>query len=70
VTERFKVTPLEANTPLWLAMRAHYERRLHKLRTENDTMTYDATKTAELRGRIAEVKALLNLDKPDKGPQD
>jgi hypothetical protein len=61
---------MEASTPLWIALRQHYERRLHSLRSQNDSMTLDPIKTAELRGRIAEVKALLNLDKPDKGPQD
>jgi hypothetical protein len=51
-------------------MRAHYERRLQSLRIKNDSMTLGAKKTAEMRGRIAEIQALLNLDKPDKGPQD
>jgi hypothetical protein len=67
MTERFRVTPLEASTTLWIAMRQHYERRLHTLRAQNDSMTLDPIKTAELRGRIAEVRAILNLDRPDKG---
>ena len=50
-------------------MRQHYERRLHTLRAQNDSMTLDPIKTAELRGRIAEVRAILNLDRPDKGAE-
>lgn len=67
MTERFKLNQIEASTPLWHAMRAHYERRLQSLRIKNDSMTLDPIKTAELRGRIAEVQALLTIDKPDKG---
>lgn len=67
MTERFKLNQIEANTPLWFSMRAHYEARLNSLRIQNDTLAFDAIRTAEIRGRIAEVRALLNIDKPDKG---
>lgn len=48
--------------PLWLKLKPHLEQRLAYLRTQNDGDA-DATKTANLRGRIAEVKAMLQLDK-------
>lgn len=67
MTERFRLNKIETLTPLWAAMRQHYERRLQNLRSQNDSTTLDPIKTAELRGRIAEVKAILNLDQPDKG---
>lgn len=66
MSERFKLNRIEANTPLWYAIRAHYEQRLSNLRSQNDSITLDPIKTAELRGRISEVKAFLQIDKPDK----
>ena len=68
MAERLKLNQIEASTPLWHLLRAHYEARLANLRGQNDNPNNDPTKTAFLRGQIAEVKALLTIDKPDKGP--
>jgi hypothetical protein len=66
MTERLKLNALEAQTPLWFTIRSHYEGRLAALRSQNDSMALDPAKTAELRGRIAEIKGLLHLDRPDR----
>ena len=67
MAERLKINQIEASTPLWFSMRAHYESRLSNLRAQNDNPANDPAKTAFIRGQIAEVKALLTIDKPDKG---
>ncbi len=69
MSARFKLNQLEAQTPLWFAIRAHYEQRLSALRAQNDSMSLDPIKTAELRGRISEIKGLLQFDKPDTKPE-
>jgi len=46
-------------SPVWLAIKAHLESRLERLRLMNDNESLDAIQTAAIRGRIAEVKALL-----------
>lgn len=46
-------------SPIWVAVRAHLEDRLDRLRLMNDNESLDAIHTAAIRGRIAEVKALL-----------
>lgn len=66
MTERFKLSPLEARTPLWIALSGHLEHRLALLRAQNDSMSLSEAKTAELRGRIAELKGLLTIDQPDR----
>ena len=43
--------------------------RLAALRAQNDSMSLDPIKTAELRGRISEIKGLLQIDKPDTKPE-
>lgn len=55
-----KVSDLERRTPLWLALQDHLNTRLAELRAQNDG-ELSPDKTAALRGRIAEVKALLAL---------
>jgi hypothetical protein len=50
-------------TPTWLRLKEHYEVRLIELRTSNDR-TLAIEDTAKLRGRIAEVKNILALDRP------
>lgn len=59
----FRLTDNDRNTPLWLALRAHLERRLESQRAKNDT-DLSAEDTAKVRGRIAEIKALLALEAP------
>lgn len=46
----------------WRNIADHLETRLNLLRLQND-MPQDAEKTANIRGAIAEIKALLALDK-------
>jgi ribosomal protein L30/L7E len=50
----------ERNHPLWLRIEADLKRHLEALRLRNDRVLLEA-ETAELRGRIAEVKRLINL---------
>jgi hypothetical protein len=69
MSARFKLNQLEAQTPLWFAIRTHYEQRLAALRAQNDSMALDPIKTAELRGRISEIKGVLQFDKPDTKPE-
>jgi hypothetical protein len=49
-------------SPTWTKLREHYEKRLATLRAQNDN-EQPAEETAKLRGRIAEVKRLLAMDK-------
>lgn len=48
-------------SPIWVAIRAHLEDRLDRLRLMNDNESLDAIHTAAIRGRIAEVKGLLSI---------
>lgn len=57
------ITEIESNSALWQKIKAHYEARLQTLREKND-VDNDENRTIKLRGRIAEIKALLALDKP------
>ncbi len=52
--------------PTWQRLSEHLETRLNCLRLMND-MPQDAEKTANIRGAIAEIKALLALDKTKPG---
>ena len=52
----------DAQNPLWQKLKPYLEERLENLRKMNDGDHNDLG-TANLRGRIAEVKALLALDK-------
>lgn len=53
------ISKTEQLRPVWLAIKAHLESRLERLRLMNDNESLDAIQTAAIRGRIAEVKALL-----------
>ena len=59
-TKPFQLSESDRRSPLWLALMAHYTERLATLRARNDTPAAEAA-TADTRGRIAEVKALLDL---------
>ena len=52
----------DRQSAVWMRLKEHYEARLTLLRSSNDG-SITAEQTAKLRGRIAEVKALLNLEK-------
>lgn len=60
--ERPKLNELESRTPVWLMLAAFMEQRLSNLRSQNDSMALDPLRTAELRGRISEIKAMLSMD--------
>lgn len=49
--------------PLWQKFMDHFESRLNELRVLNDRETSEV-KTAETRGRIAEMKAWIGKGKP------
>lgn len=61
--DTFKLTEQERGSALWQRLKAHIESRLESHRRKNDNDAPDE-KTAKLRGRIAECKILLALDKP------
>lgn len=56
----------------WTKIKLHYEARLASLRVANDNPKLTDAQTAILRGRIAECKAVLNLDKelPEHNPDN
>ena len=51
-------------SPTWRFVRAHLLDRLQKLRESNDSPRNDPDKTALIRGRIREIKDLLEIEKP------
>lgn len=59
-----KLAPHEAQSALWLKIKEHMESRLAVHRRKNDG-DLDATQTARIRGRIAELLNLMAMDKPD-----
>ena len=62
---KFKPTKTERMSPLWGALVKHLETRLAHLRNQNDG-DLDQVETGKQRGRIAEIKALLSLDKDEQ----
>ncbi len=60
-----KLTKEQISNPLWRVLRKHLEARLASLRAQNDT-TQSIEKTEHLRGRIAEVQALLEIETESK----
>lgn len=59
----FKLRPLERDSDVWKRIREHLETRLETMRRKNDG-DLGPEDTAKVRGRIAELKYLLGLDKP------
>jgi hypothetical protein len=59
---RIVLTQDEKDSKLWRKLMAHWEGQLQILRTQNDGDKSEI-ETARLRGRIAQVKADLALDK-------
>ena len=59
---QFFLTEHERNSALWLKLMSHWEERIATLRRQNDGEIPENT-TNSLRGRIAEVKANLSLNK-------
>lgn len=52
---------IDPQSPTWRALEQHALARIAMLREKNDAPSMDATRTAELRGRIAAWKELLAL---------
>lgn len=59
-----KLSTQEKNSHTWVVIKAHLEERLSMLRRKNDNKLDDVS-TEWLRGQIAEVKALLSIDKDE-----
>lgn len=59
------ITTHDRNSAVWQKLKPYLESRLEMLRQQNDGNRTEA-QTAKLRGRIAEIKAILSLgtDKP------
>ena len=58
-----KLTEAEKNSDVWAKIRTHLQEKLAKYREQNDNSVLGDVETARLRGRIAEVKALLDIEK-------
>ena len=58
--DKFVLSAGERSHPLWVRLEAYLKDHLEKLRLHNDRVLPEA-ETAEIRGRIAEVKRLINL---------
>ena len=67
--EKFSLAPHERASPLWKSLERHMQEQLADLRARNDA-TLTPEKTEHLRGRIAQLKALLALADEPKPPQD
>lgn len=58
----FKLSLEDRESLVWKRLMTHFGERLEVLRTQNDGDKSEA-ETAKLRGRIAELKAILALNK-------
>lgn len=59
-----KFDAIETRSAVWLKLQAHLEERLAVLRAKNDG-AIAPDETCHLRGRIAQVKEILALGKPE-----
>lgn len=65
-----KLEPHEIDSALWKRLKAHQESDLATLRERND-QNHDPIKTAELRGRIKQIKEFLSLERTaEQAPDD
>jgi endonuclease IV len=53
--------PEDFRSATWKRLSQLLEQRLEELRQLNDSPTYDAIKTAQIRGQIGELKRILAL---------
>lgn len=60
MTQPFAFTQADRESPLWRRLEAHMNDRIATLREQNDA-DKNPDATAHLRGRIAELKTLLDL---------
>lgn len=63
---KFTLSRGELANPVWMKLEEHLKAKLADLRLQNDDPSGTDTdvKTARRRGRIAELKELLDLGKP------
>ena len=59
----FCLSKAEKETAVWLKLKAHFEERLEEVRKQNDA-NLSPEETANRRGKIAELKRILALEKP------
>ena len=59
----FRLLDGERSHPLWHHLKAHWTAQLAELRVRNDNAMLSEAETAALRGRIACLKGILELDK-------
>lgn len=52
---------IDFTSPTWRAIERHANAQIDTLRKKNDSLTMDALRTTELRGRISAWKELLAL---------
>jgi hypothetical protein len=64
VDDRFRLSPSDKLSSLWTRLEKHLQERLALLRAQNDGDLGDVM-TAKQRGRIMEIKALLELGEDD-----
>jgi hypothetical protein len=70
MSDKFHLTREERASPLWARVREILEERIAKHRLANDS-DRPPEETAKLRGRIAELKDLLKLEKdPPQAPEE
>lgn len=60
-TQPFRLTPADRQSQTWARLRTHLNERLQSMRAQNDG-DLDPVATAKMRGRIAEIKAMLALE--------
>jgi hypothetical protein len=58
------LTAIDKGSDLWRKLKEHYESRRQEHRVANDNGRLTDLETARLRGRIAELGDLLDLDTP------
>lgn len=66
---KFKLADSDVISTTWAKLAKHLEERIDLLRRQNDG-PLDAAQTENLRGRIAELKALLRTAEKDPPPPD
>lgn len=68
MADKLRLAPHERASPLWISLERHMRQSLAELRALNDT-SLPPDRTEHIRGRIAQLKALLALaDEPQQPP--
>jgi hypothetical protein len=64
----FVLSQLETGSPLWAKLTGHFQRRIEDLRAQLEGDRTDSA-TASLRGRIAEIRAIMSLNEVPAAPE-